>query len=85
MGTSKSYYEKEVANLLNSIELAKSMTEEEIQMHFCTDDTKEDFMSFLNDELDNAESMLYEPDEDYACSIDEGFANEADYLRYKYA
>lgn len=85
MGTSKSYYEKEVVNLLNSIELAKSMTEEEIQMYFCTDDTKEDFMSFLNDELDNAESMLYEPDEDYACGIDEGFANEADYLRYKYA
>ncbi len=65
------------------IEKAKSMTEEEMQSYFNTDDSKEDFISFLEDELKVAESHI-ENDDDFS-SVDPGFASEADYLRYKFA
>ena len=83
METGEYSYRNEVVTLTNDIELAKSMTEEEMQSYFNTDDSKEDFISFLEDELRVAESHI-ENDDD-SSSIDSGFANEADYLRYKFS
>lgn len=83
METGEYSYKNEVVTLTNDIELAKSMTEEEMQSYFNTDDSKEDFISFLEDELRIAESHI-ENDDDFSF-IDPGFANEADYLRYKFA
>ena len=83
MKTGEYSYRNEVVALTNDIELAKSMTEEEMQSYFNTDDSKEDFISFLEEELRIAESHI-ENDDDFSF-IDPGFANEADYLRYKFA
>lgn len=83
METGEYSYRNEVVTLTNDIELAKSMTEEEMQSYFNTDDSKEDFISFLEDELRVAESHI--EDDDDSSYIDPGFANEADYLRYKFA
>lgn len=84
MKTNEYSYKNEVITLTNDIELAKSMTEEEMQSYFNTDDSKEDFISFLEDELRVAESHIENEDDDFSF-IDPGFANEADYLRYKFA
>ena len=59
------------------------MTEEEMQSYFNTDNSKEEFISMLEDELKVAESHI-ENDDDFS-SVDPGFASEADYLRYKFA
>ena len=83
MKTDEYSYENEVISLANDIELVKSMTEEEMQSYFNTDDSKEDFISFLENELKVAESNI-ENDDDFS-SVDPGFASEADYLRYKFA
>jgi hypothetical protein len=45
--------------------------------------SKEDFISFLENELKVSESNI-ENDDDFS-SVDPGFASEADYLRYKFA
>ena len=79
METGEYSYRNEVVTLTN----AKSMTEEEMQSYFNTDDSKEDFISFLEDELRVAESHI--EDDDDSSYIDPGFANEADYLRYKFS
>ena len=84
MKTNEYSYKNEVITLTNDIELAKSMTEEEMQSYFNTDDSKEDFISFLEDELRVAESHIENEDDDFSF-VDPGFANEADYLRYKFA
>ena len=55
------------------IEKAKSMTEEEMQSYFNTDDSKEDFISFLENELKVSESNI-ENDDDFS-SVDPGFAS----------
>lgn len=83
METGEYSYRNEVVTLTNDIELAKSMTEEEMQSYFNTDDSKEDFISFLEEELRVAESHI--DDDDDSSYIDPGFANEADYLRYKFS
>lgn len=84
MKTDEFFYENEAESLKADIEKAKYMTEEEMQSYFNTDDSKEDFISFLEDELKVAESHIVENDDDFS-SVDPGFANEADYLRYKFA
>lgn len=82
MKTDEYSYENEVISLANDIELVKSMTEEEMQSYFNTDETKEVFISFLEEELRVAESFI-ENDDDFSF-VDPGFASEADYLRYKF-
>lgn len=47
MKTDEYSYRNEAISLINDIELAKSMAEEEMQNHFSTDETKEEFISFL--------------------------------------
>lgn len=84
MKTDEYSYENEVISLANDIELVKSMTEEEMQSYFNTDETKEEFISFLEEELRVAESFIENDDDDFS-SVDPGFASEADYLRYKFA
>lgn len=84
MKTDEFFYENEAESIKADIEKAKSMTEEEMQSYFNTDDSKEDFISFLEDELKVAESHIVENDDDFS-SVDPGFASEADYLRYKFA
>lgn len=84
MKTDEFFYENEAESLKADIEKAKSMTEEEMQSYFNTDDSKEDFISFLEDELKVAENHIVENDDDFS-SVDPGFASEADYLRYKFA
>jgi hypothetical protein len=84
MKTDEFFYENEAESLKADIEKAKSMTEEEMQSYFNTDDSKEEFISFLEDELRIAESHIEEEDDDFSF-IDPGFASEADYLRYKFA
>lgn len=84
MKTDEFFYEDEAESIKADIEKAKSMTEEEMQSYFNTDDSKEDFISFLEDELKVAESHIVENDDDFS-SVDPGFASEADYLRYKFA
>ena len=54
-----------------------------MQSYFNTEDSKEDFISFLENELKVSESHI-ENDDDFS-SVDPGFASEADYLRYKFA
>lgn len=83
MKTDEFFYENEAEGLKADIEKAKSMTEAEMQSYFNTDDSKEDFISFLEDELKVAESHI-ENDDDFI-NFDPGFASEADYLRYKFA
>ena len=83
MKTDEFFYENEAESIKDDIEKAKSMTEEEMQSYFNTDDSKEDFISFLEDELKVAESHI-ENDDDFGI-VDPGFASEADYLRYKFA
>lgn len=83
MKTDEFFYENEAESLKADIEKAKSMTEEEMQSYFNTDDSKEEFISMLEDELKVAESHI-ENDDDFS-NFDPGFANEADYLRYKFA
>lgn len=83
MKTDEFFYENEAEGLKSDIEKAKSMTEEEMQSYFNTDDSKEEFISMLEDELKVAESHI-ENDDDFSI-VDPGFANEADYLRYKFA
>lgn len=83
MKTDEFFYENEAEGLKADIEKAKSMTEEEMQSYFNTDDSKEEFISMLEDELKVAESHI-ENDDDFGI-VDPGFANEADYLRYKFA
>lgn len=84
METGEYSYRNEVVTLTNDIELAKSMTEEEMQSYFNTDDSKEEFISFLEDELRVAESHIEEESDDFGF-IDPGFADESDYLRYKFS
>ena len=84
METGEYSYRNEVVTLTNDIELAKSMTEEEMQSYFNTDDSKEEFISFLEEELRIAERHIEEENDDFSF-IDPGFANEADYMRYKFA
>lgn len=84
METGEYSYRNEVVTLTNDIELAKSMTEEEMQSYFNTDDSKEEFISFLEEELRVAESHIEDESDDFGF-IDPGFADEADYLRYKFA
>lgn len=84
MKTDEYSYENEVISLANDIELVKSMTEEEMQSYFNTDETKEEFISFLEEELRVAESFIENDDDDFSF-VDPGFASEADYLRYKFA
>lgn len=84
METGEYSYRNEVVTLTDDIELAKSMTEEEMQSYFNTDDSKEEFISFLEEELRVAERHIEEENDD-SSYIDPGFANEADYLRYKFA
>ncbi len=83
MKTDEYSYENEVISLANDIELVKSMTEEEMQSYFNTDETKEEFISFLEEELRVAESFIENDDDDFSF-VDPGFASEADYLRYKF-
>lgn len=83
MKTDEYSYRNEAISLINNIEMAKSMTEEEMQSYFSTDETKEEFISFLEEELRVAESHI-ENDDDFSF-VDPGFASEADYLRYKFA
>lgn len=85
MKTGEYSYRNEVITLTDDIEMAKSMTEEEMQSYFNTDDSKEEFISFLEEELKVAESYLEEDEDDDFSYIDPGFANEADYLRYKFS
>ncbi len=85
MKTGEYSYRNEVITLTDDIEMAKSMTEEEMQSYFNTDDSKEKFISFLEEELKVAESYLEEDEDDDFSYIDPGFANEADYLRYKFS
>ena len=66
MKTNEYSYKNEVITLTNDIELAKSMTEEEMQSYFNTDDSKEDFISFLEDELRVAESHIENEDDDFS-------------------
>ena len=47
MKTDEFFYENEAESLKADIEKAKSMTEAEMQSYFNTDDSKEDFISFL--------------------------------------
>ena len=49
MKTDEFFYENEAEGLKADIEKAKSMTEAEMQSYFNTDDSKEDFISFLED------------------------------------
>lgn len=84
MKTGEYSYRNEVITLTDDIEMAKSMTEEEMQSYFNTDDSKEEFISFLEEELKVAESHIEDEDDDFSY-IDPGFANEADYLRYKFS
>ena len=84
MKTDEYSYENDVISLANDIELVKSMTEEEMQSYFNTDETKEEFISFLEEELRVAESFIENDDDDFSF-VDPGFASEADYLRYKFA
>lgn len=83
MKTDEFFYENEAESLKADIAKAKSMTEEEMQSYFNTEDSKEDFISFLENELKVSESHI-ENDDDFS-SVDPGFASEADYLRYKFA
>lgn len=84
MKTGEYSYRNEVITLTDDIEMAKSMTEEEMQSYFNTDDSKEKFISFLEEELNVAESHIENEDDDFSY-IDPGFASEADYLRYKFS
>lgn len=84
MKTDEFFYENEAESLKADIEKAKSMTEEEMQSYFNTDETKEEFISFLEEELRVAESFIENDDDDFSF-VDPGFASEADYLRYKFA
>ena len=83
MKTDEYSYENEVISLANDIELVKSMTEEEMQSYFNTDETKEEFISYLEEELRVIESFIENDDDDFSF-VDPGFASEADYLRYKF-
>ena len=58
MKTDEFFYENEAESLKADIEKAKSMTEEEMQSYFNTDDSKEDFISFLENELKVSESNI---------------------------
>lgn len=60
MKTDEFFYENEAESLKADIEKAKSMTEEEMQSYFNTDDSKEEFISMLEDELKVAESHIVE-------------------------
>ena len=66
MKTDEYSYENEVISLANDIELVKSMTEEEMQSYFNTDETKEEFISFLEEELRVAESFIENDDDDFS-------------------
>lgn len=58
MKTDEFFYENEAESLKADIEKAKSMTEAEMQSYFNTDDSKEDFISFLENELKVSESHI---------------------------
>lgn len=83
MENSESYYENEVIKLQSEIEAAEAMTEAEIAQAFNAED-KEEYLSLLREELEYTLSLL----QDDGCSgsenIDCGFADESDFLRYKF-
>lgn len=78
------YLEEEVRDLQSDIEEIEAMTEEEMQMKYNTDDTKESFLEFLMSELEIAKKKLSEFIEDDYETVDCGFSSESDYLRYKF-
>lgn len=78
------YLEEEVRDLQSDIEEIEAMTEEEMQMKYNTDDTKESFLEFLKSELDVARKKLSGFIEDDYETVDCGFSSESDYLRYKF-
>lgn len=84
MGTKENFWKNEVETLVNDINTVEAMSEAEMREFYNTDDSKEDFLEFLRDELEVAQKHIGN-DDACDCGIDEGFANEADYLRYKYA
>lgn len=78
------YLEEEVRDLQSDIEEIEAMTEEEMQMKYNTDDTKESFLEFLKSELEIVRKELSEFIEDDYETVDCGFSSESDYLRYKF-
>lgn len=78
------YLEEEVRDLQSDIEEIEAMTEEEMQMKYNTDDTKESFLEFLKSELEIARKKLSGFIEDDYETVDCGFSSESDYLRYKF-
>ena len=83
MNTVKSSIENEIISLNQDIALCESFSEKEMQEHFNTDDSKEEFMAMLKEELSFYEKEFSDNDCE-SNSVDCGFADMQDYINYKY-
>ena len=54
------YYKQELDNLMSFFDKASAMTEEQIQIEYNCDDTKEQFLEYLQDEIDTCEEHYQE-------------------------
>ena len=83
MKTVNSSNENEIISIKEDIAKCESLTEEQVQEYFNTDDSKEEFMKLLQDELSFYEKELTEETETLN-EVDCGFADMQDYINYKY-
>ena len=84
MKTVKYSIENEIISLNQDIALCESLTEKQMQEHFNTDDSKEEFMEILKEELSFYEKELNDSSESESNGVDCGFADMQDYINYKY-
>lgn len=81
------YYQSEMDRIDKEIKKVQSMTEEEMQEAYRTDETMIEKLAFLFEEYDCAESCRNENEDydDYSDpSLDPAFASEEDYLQYRF-
>ena len=84
MKTVNSSIEKEIISLNADIAKCESFTEKEMQEYFNTDDTKEEFLMILKEELSFYEKQIEEKTDCIFSGVDEGFADMQDYINYKF-
>lgn len=77
----------EISNRLDELEReleeVKAMSEREV-CEKCNVDSKDEYIAILEEEITALENFQCEYDDDYDVWDDHGFANEADYIRWRY-
>lgn len=77
--------EEELDKLYRELETVKNADEETVCRAYNAD-SKQEYIDLIQDEIDCYEAIITSADKQFTCDEWEanGFANEADYLRYRF-